>query len=962
MKESRWKKIESIFHEALSLHGESREKYLAEACQDDDGLRSEVTSLLASSEKDDEFLEKGGLPPLTPVSEAGVPTFNTGVILGDYEIIKPLGAGAMGEVYLARDQHLGRKVALKILPAGFAGSIESLRREAQAASALNHPNILTIYAFGQQSDLNYIVTEFVDGVQLRQKIGTLSLTEALNCAHQIGKALEAAHSAGIIHRDIKPENIMVRHDGLIKVLDFGLVKVVRPQPESGASIYQRLAGSGVSTPGLMIGTLNYMSPEQVRGQLVDPRTDIWSWGVVLYEMLSNRRPFEAPTPQETLASILHKEPEAPSGRGKLNALVLKALSKRPEDRFQTMGEALGSLERVEIEIGGRASQWHLPGWSKSIRSGSSKRRRKTAIWSSAVLGVIVVGIMGAYLVSKNINRPAPPSTTAPGAVKPTSFKPTSLTKRGDVTHAALSPDGESVVYSEKGTGDEELRMYQLSSGEDTGMTKAPHGTRQAFKGITFSKDGSHIYYMRGENGKSNVYSLRIGDQDPKLILSEDNDSPISFSPDGKRFAFVRINRETSTASIIMENGDDAMETVLWEVKPSEPVYLWTLWSLDGRSILFASYYPSIKISSIDVENKKLLAEKSLGRFLFSGRPTWIKDGRSILAAAQYNYSDNSQLFEISWPEGVISPVSQDLQDYNDVDSLPDMKKMIAVQTNYRSEVWRGRADSGAAKPIPVTNARFSGIAWMPSGSIVSESEVSGQPELLAIDPDNGERKPVTHDIYNKKDPVVSPDGKYLVYASRSHLWVKSLIDPSAKPMRLTKGDNPEYQPSISSDSELIVYTSVSKGFEYLWKISIKGGEPTPITTVPSRKADISSDGKFVVAEYLPIEQDHWLTGIFRISDGALVKPLPGLDRQLDDSSATPVRWSTDGKHLIFIRTNHNVSNLWRWPRDGGSPSQLTHFKEEQIFAFVLSSDRQSFACLRGTKSSDVVLLEPANTK
>src|SRR2546423_2676217 len=223
MPETKWTRVESLFHEALPLSPEQREKFLAEACQGDPALYAEIASLLSSYRLEDELLEKMGVPPLASELESAAPMFVPGERLGVYEIIGLLGKGGMGEVYLARDLNLGRKVALKILPRGLAGRpllIERLRREAQAASALNHPNILTIYDFAQQGDVQYMVSEFVEGASLREYIGKLSTAEALNYAQQIAKALQAAHAVGIIHRDIKPENIMVRSDGYIKVLDF----------------------------------------------------------------------------------------------------------------------------------------------------------------------------------------------------------------------------------------------------------------------------------------------------------------------------------------------------------------------------------------------------------------------------------------------------------------------------------------------------------------------------------------------------------------------------------------------------------------------------------------------------------------------------------------------------------------------------------------------------------------------
>src|ERR1700731_878948 len=297
MAKTRAQKIETLFHLALPLKGASRERFLADACKEDQTMYLEIISLLAHYQVEDELLEGMAVPALVNAREFEEPVFTQGELVGfHYEIISHLGKGGMGEVYLARDQRLGRKVAVKILSRYLADRpafIDRLRREALAASGLNHPNILTIYEFGEHGVLHYIVSEFVEGSSLREHIGRLSNSEALDYAKQIGRALAEAHAAGIVHRDIKPENVMVRPDGFIKVLDFGLAKPDRPQSDAGRSLFERLAKASTSTvPGLLLGTIDYMSPEQARGEPVDRRTDIWGWGVGLPEMLPGKKTFE----------------------------------------------------------------------------------------------------------------------------------------------------------------------------------------------------------------------------------------------------------------------------------------------------------------------------------------------------------------------------------------------------------------------------------------------------------------------------------------------------------------------------------------------------------------------------------------------------------------------------------------------------------------------------------------------
>src|SRR5262245_40708348 len=317
MTPEQWKKLDALFHEALELQGEARADHLAKVCGDDGRLREEAERLLAAHEREGDFIEA---PIFAETAGPTVDDLNQSPVgrrIGPYQVISLLGRGGMGEVFLAKDTRLERKVALKVLPAAFTQNPERVRRferEAKAASALNHPNILTIHEIGDAAGTQSIVSESDSGETRREKMRRepVSLTAALDVAQQVAGALAAAHAAGIAHRDIKPENVMVRPDGLVKVLDFGLAKLTeRPMamPKAGG-VSQSPAVARLSTePGLVMGTAQYMSPEQARGQRVDHRADIFSLGVMLYEMLAGRRPFEGATTSDVMAAVLTKEPE-----------------------------------------------------------------------------------------------------------------------------------------------------------------------------------------------------------------------------------------------------------------------------------------------------------------------------------------------------------------------------------------------------------------------------------------------------------------------------------------------------------------------------------------------------------------------------------------------------------------------------------------------------------------------------
>src|SRR5262245_20689089 len=362
MTPERWGHIERLYHGALERDTGARAAFLAEACAGDEALRGEVESLLRCDTRAERFIESPALEVAAKLSAEDRVQSMIGRQIGPYQILSFLGAGGMGDVHLALDTRLGRKVAVKLLPAEFTTDAERLRRfeqEARAASALNHPNIITVHEIGEIEGRRFIVTEYVEGETLRRRMasapqGRLRLSEALEIASQVAAALQAAHEAGITHRDIKPENVMLRADGLMKVLDFGLAKLsgsrAGPQPEAAESLD--------TLSGVVMGTVSYMSPEQARGENVDHRTDIFSLSVMLYEMLAGRRPFEGPTSSDVMAAVLTSEPVSlmevvPEVPAPLWRIVKRCLEKRPGQRFQSAGDLGFALEALSTSPGAR---------------------------------------------------------------------------------------------------------------------------------------------------------------------------------------------------------------------------------------------------------------------------------------------------------------------------------------------------------------------------------------------------------------------------------------------------------------------------------------------------------------------------------------------------------------------------------------------------------------------------------
>lgn len=373
MTPERWEQVADLFHEALARPREQRACLLQLACKGDDALRVEVESLLAADADAEGFIadpavkEAARMLVRQPESqEISKTTLPDGSRLGPYDILSLVGAGGMGEVYLANDPRLHRPVALKLLPAAFANDDARVRRfdrEARAVSALNHPNILTVYEIGEAEGRRFIATEFVAGQTLRELLsqGRIPLGSVLDIAIQIASALQFAHEAGIIHRDIKPENIMLRPDGLVKVLDFGLAKIQELRNAdfgmwiedsdgvNSTNPHSAIRNPQLTPPGLVMGTVTYMSPEQIQGDPVDARSDLFSLGVMIYEMLAGERPFQAQYTSHLILAILDQPPTplskpAPDLPPELDALLTKALQKDPSQRYQTAAELIAALK------------------------------------------------------------------------------------------------------------------------------------------------------------------------------------------------------------------------------------------------------------------------------------------------------------------------------------------------------------------------------------------------------------------------------------------------------------------------------------------------------------------------------------------------------------------------------------------------------------------------------------------
>jgi eukaryotic-like serine/threonine-protein kinase len=412
MKPELWQRITDLFDEAMTRGPKERIAFLEEACEGDRDLRKQVERLVKSHEKSSDFLESSAFADAPQLLTDDRASASVGELIGHYRIGSLIGIGGMGEVYLARDERLGRKVALKLLPERLTADETQLSRfktEARAASALNHPNILTVYEIGAEGSRQFIATEFIEGLTLRASLarGRIKPHAALEIAVQVASALAAAHEAGVVHRDIKPENIMLRPDGYMKVLDFGIAKLTEQRLASDEHRVERTALLQ-TRPGLVLGTAHYMSPEQARGQKVDARTDIWSLGVVLYEMVGGIPPFRGDTPSDCIASILTTEPPPLSGvlpdvPHRLESILQKALRKNSDERYQTIKEMLDDLRALKGELETDSSLPQTKAPADSVVSKIKRHKRGVLLTLAAALLAAAVVVYSFFFVA-----PAPP--------------------------------------------------------------------------------------------------------------------------------------------------------------------------------------------------------------------------------------------------------------------------------------------------------------------------------------------------------------------------------------------------------------------------------------------------------------------------------------------------------------------------------------------------------------------------
>lgn len=984
MKADHWQRIEQIYHAALERPADQRETFIAEACSGDQATLREVAALLAANEQASGFLSELAInleaKELAREKATAPLAIKVGSSLGHYKILSHIGAGGMGEVWLAQDTRLERRVAIKILPVQFtvdSNRLQRFIREARAASALNHPNIITIHEIGESvtpaGTTHFIATEYIEGETLRSRMSGegLTLRQALDAAIQCASALDAAHQTGIIHRDIKPENIMIRPDGLVKVLDFGLAKLATRSSSRAVSVEtnaQTIPAAAMTEPGMILGTLRYMSPEQARGHEVDARTDIFSLGAVLHEMITRQPLFAGETSADVIAAIIHKEPEkltalAPDTPDQLERIVRKALAKDVRDRYQTARDLHLDLKNLKQELEFH-SQLSRSGQSVSSRNSSVRPMtqqpslRLRMLIAVAIIGAAVIGLaVWKYSITSSVNRPRPASRI-------TKLFNERISSGGSISRVEFSPpDGKLIAYSINKENGSSIWVKQLASSKAQQITDGKWRDRNPI----WSPDGQMLAFISDRGGTGGIWSVPyLGGETPNLIKAIDlaNGTMVAWGGNGRTIYYEQSSNlfalDLTSGAISQLTNFDPQNFRAREFRISS----------DGKMLLYST--------SIDGKSHIQTQAVQQGRprqITFSEgddrSPDWLPDGNRF--AFSSNRNGRFQVY-VGWIDG---PEPEQLaftdDDHESLTVSPDGSRIITLgqrenanlfSCDIRTGIETGQTSEFGIQLFPEVSPDGQRIAFQASDASINLDEA------VMIKNNDAESRSVQI-ASTGFNATWSPRGDLLAFirysAGKSELFKVSDAGQNqsvlASDVLFSGQTGVPYNRFFSNygwspDGGKIVYRSAKSGQENLWVVPINGQPEEMITSNTDPKTQVYSPF------WSPDERQIGYLSRISLPDAGTKKSINITEQGKSETvyeTTSPIKligWSASGDGLIFAlgdraeSTRPQKITLLRVSIDSRKTSTIGQIDSAYLYSVSLLAGAQSIALVSRQNSVD----------